>query len=245
MQQQQVVSQDEWLVERRRLLVKEKELTRLRDQLSAERRALPWVRVTKPYVFDTAEGPRTLGDLFRGRSQLVVKHFMMGPDWDEGCVGCSFFSDNIEGVLVHLEHHDVSYVAVSRASLERILAFKARMGWRFEWVSSLGSDFNYDFHVSFTPEELARGKVFYNYALQPMNSEEMTGLSVFYRDAHGDIFHTYSQYARAGDIFLAAYHFLDITPNGRNETINGNMTDWVRHHDRYGDAAAACCDGKP
>ena len=244
MQQHRVVSQDEWLVARRELLLKEKELTHLRDQLSAERRALPWVRVTKPYVFETAEGPRGLGELFRGRSQLVVKHFMMGPDWDEGCVGCSFFSDNIEGALLHLAHHDVSYVAVSRAPLEKIQAFKRRMGWRFEWVSSFGSDFNYDFHVSFTPEDLARGEVLYNYTVQPMNIDEMTGLSVFYRDADGDVFHTYSQYARGGDIFLAAYHFLDITPNGRNETINGNLTDWVRHHDRYGEEPGACCHEK-
>jgi len=244
MQQHRIVSQDEWLVARRQLLMKEKELTHLRDRLSAERRALPWVRITKPYVFETAEGPRALGELFRDRSQLVVKHFMMGPDWDEGCVGCSFFSDNIEGALLHLAHHDVSYVAVSRAPLEKIQAFKRRMGWRFEWVSSFGSDFNYDFHVSFTPEDLARGEVLYNYTVQPMNIDEMTGLSVFYRDADGDVFHTYSQYARAGDMFLVAYHFLDITPNGRNETINGNLTDWVRHHDRYDEESGACCHGK-
>jgi predicted dithiol-disulfide oxidoreductase (DUF899 family) len=244
MQQHRVVSQDEWLLARRQLLTKEKELTRLRDQLSAERRALPWVRVTKPYVFETTEGPRPLDELFSGRSQLVVKHFMMGPDWDEGCVGSSFFSDNIEGALVHLEHHDVSYVAVSRAPLEKITAFKRRMGWRFEWVSSLGNDFNYDFHVSFTPEEMARGDVFYNYTQQRMDSEEMTGLSVSYRDTHGDVFHTYSQYARGGVMFPPAYHFLDITPGGRNETINGNLTDWVRHHDRYGEDAGECCHGK-
>jgi predicted dithiol-disulfide oxidoreductase (DUF899 family) len=235
MQQHQIVSEAEWLAARRQLLAKEKELTRLRDQLNAERRALPWVRVEKPYVFDAPEGKMTLPDLFRGRSQLVVKHFMFGPDWEQGCVGCSFGSDHIDGALVHLEHHDVSFVAISRAPLEKIRAFKRRMGWRFDWVSSFGSEFNYDFHVSFTPEDLSRGTAFYNFAMQPVNSDEMSGMSVFYKNAAGDVFHTYSQYARAGDMFLGTYHYLDITPNGRNETINGNLTDWVRHHDRYGD----------
>ncbi len=230
-----IVSQDEWIAARTELLIKEKELTRLRDQLSAARRALPWVKVEKRYVFDGPAGKETLADLFEGRSQLIVKHFMFGPEWEEGCVGCSFGADHIDDFpLVHLEHHDVTFVSVSRAPLSKIEAFKRRMGWRFKWVSSFGSDFNYDFHVSFTPEQIASGKVYYNYAIQDLQSDEMSGMSVFYKDADGDIFHTYSQYARAGDIFLNTYNYLDITPKGRNETINGNLTDWVRHHDRYG-----------
>jgi predicted dithiol-disulfide oxidoreductase (DUF899 family) len=238
----QIVSRDEWLAARTEFLQKEKEFTRLRDQLSAERRALPWVRVEKEYLFDTPDGQQSLGDLFAGRSQLVTKHFMLGPDWTDGCVGCSFEMDHIEGALVHLEHHDVSYVAVSRAPLEKIEAFKRRMGWRFRWVSSYGSDFNYDYHVSFTPEQIASGKAYYNYELRDVGIDELSGRSVFYRDEAGDIFHTYSSYARGGDLFLGSYAVLDITPIGRNETINGNLTDWVRHHDRYPDENdGACC----
>jgi predicted dithiol-disulfide oxidoreductase (DUF899 family) len=238
----QIVSRDEWLAARKQLLVKEKELTRLCDQLSAQRRALPWIKVEKSYVFDGPNGKETLADLFDGRSQLIVKHFMFGPDWEEGCVGCSFGCDHVDGALVHLEHHDVTYVAVSRAPLPKLEAFKRRMGWRFKWVSSYGSDFNYDFHASFTPEQIAKGAVYYNYELLPLDSEEMSGMSVFYRDAAANIFHTYSQYARAGDMFLGTYRFLDITPKGRDETINGNLTDWVRHHDRYEDGdPGACC----
>jgi predicted dithiol-disulfide oxidoreductase (DUF899 family) len=238
----QIVSRDEWLAARTEFLQKEKEFTRLRDQLSAERRALPWVRVEKEYLFDTPDGQQPLGDLFAGRSQLVTKHFMLGPDWTDGCVGCSFEMDHIEGALVHLEHHDVSYVVVSRAPLEKIEAFKRRMGWRFRWVSSYGSDFNYDYHVSFTPEQIASGKAYYNYELRDVGIDELSGRSVFYRDEAGDIFHTYSSYARGGDLFLGSYAVLDITPIGRNETINGNLTDWVRHHDRYPDENdGACC----
>ena len=234
MQNNRIVSQDEWIAARKQLLVKEKELTRLRDKLNAERRALPWVKVEKRYVFDGAGGEETLADLFDGRSQLIVKHFMFGPDWEQGCVGCSFGSDHIDGFpLLHLQHHDVTYVAVSRAPLAKIEAFKRRMGWGFKWVSSGRSDFNYDFHVSFTPEQIAGGKVYYNYAMSDCESDEMSGISVFHKDAAGDIFHTYSQYARAGDLFLNTYNYLDITPKGRDETINGNLTDWVRHHDRY------------
>jgi predicted dithiol-disulfide oxidoreductase (DUF899 family) len=237
MQHHNIVSRAEWLVARKQLLQKEKEFTRLRDQLSAERRGLPWVRVEKPYVFDGPNGKQTLADLFDGRSQLVVKHFMFGPDWTDGCVGCSFEVDHIEGALVHLEHHDVSYVVVSRAPLEKIEAFKRRMGWRFKWVSSYGSDFNYDFHVSFTSEEIAKGEAYYNYELRDVGIDEMSGRSVFYREAAGDIFHTYSSYARGGEMFLGSYAVLDIIPKGRDETINGNLTDWVRHHDRYDDAS--------
>lgn len=233
MMQHQIVPRDEWLAARKDLLRKEKELTRLRDRLNAERRALPWVRIDKEYVFDGPNGRETLADLFAGRSQLIVKHFMLGPGWKEGCVGCSFEVDHAEAALVHLEHHDVSYVAVSRAPFAEIEAFRKRMGWRLKWRSSYGNDFNYDFHVSFTEDEIARGEAYYNYDIRKVGIDELSGRSVFYRDGAGDIFHTYSAYARGGEIFLGAYHYLDITPNGRNETINGNLTDWVRHHDRY------------
>jgi predicted dithiol-disulfide oxidoreductase (DUF899 family) len=230
-----VVSREEWITARKQHLIKEKELTRLRDQLSAELRNLPWVKVEKNYVFDGPNGKETLADLFAGRSQLIVYHFMLGPGWKEGCVGCSFLSDHIDGALVHLEHHDVTYVAVSRAPLPEINAFKRRMGWRFKWVSSYNSDFNYDFHVSFTQDQIAKGEVYYNYDMCKSRSEEMSGRSVFYKDEKGDIYHTYSSYARGGDMFLGTYVLLDITPRGRNETgPNHNLTDWVRHHDRYG-----------
>ena len=234
MDRPKVVSQAEWLTARKEFLIKEKEFTRLRDQLSAERRELPWVKIEKNYMFDGPNGKETLADLFAGRSQLIVYHFMFGPGWKEGCVGCSFLADNIDGALVHLEHHDVTYVAVSRAPLPEIEAFRQRMGWRFKWVSSFGSDFNYDFHVSFTKDDIAKGEVYYNYDTRKFQSEEMSGRSVFYKDANGDIFHTYSSYARGGDMFLGTYVFLDITPKGRNETgPNHDLSDWVRHHDRY------------
>jgi predicted dithiol-disulfide oxidoreductase (DUF899 family) len=241
MTQHQIVSRDEWIAARKDLLRKEKDFTRLRDQLNAERRALPWVKLEKEYLFDTPNGRQSLGDLFDGRSQLVTKHFMFGPDWTDGCVGCSFEMDHIEGALVHLEHHDVSYVLVSRAPLAKIEAFRQRMGWRFRWVSSYGSDFNYDFHVSFTPEQIASGKAYYNYELRDVGIDELSGRSVFYREEAGDIFHTYSSYARGGELFLGSYAVLDITPKGRDETINGNMTDWVRHHDRYQDNNEDTC----
>ena len=236
-----VVSRDEWLAARKQLLLKEKEFTRLRDQLSAQRRELPWVKVEKPYEFDTLDGRKTLSDLFDGRSQLVVKHFMFGPEWTDGCVGCSFEIDHIEGALVHLEHHDVSYVVVARAPLDKIEAYRRRMGWCVKWVSSYGSDFNYDFNVSFTPDQVAGGKAYYNYELRDVGIDELSGRSVFYRDTSGDIFHTYSSFARGGEMFLGSYAVLDIVPNGRNETINGNLTDWVRHHDRYDDGDANDC----
>jgi len=236
----QVVSRDEWLAARKQLLLKEKEFTHLRDRLNAERLALPWVKVEKPYVFDGPNGQETLADLFDGRSQLIVKHFMFGPEWNDGCVGCSFELDNLSGAIVHLEHHDVTYVVVARAPMAKIEAFRRRMGWRFKWVSSYGSDFNYDFHVSFKPDEIAKGEAYYNYALRDVGIDELSGRSVFYKDSTGDIFHTYSAYARGGEISLGSYGVLDMTPKGRNETINGNMTDWVRHHDRYDDAASSC-----
>jgi predicted dithiol-disulfide oxidoreductase (DUF899 family) len=234
MTQHRVVSRDEWLAARKALLVKEKEFTRLRDQMSAERRELPWIKVAKTYIFDGPNGRETLADLFGGRSQLIVKHFMLGPEWSEGCVGCSFEVDHVEGALPHLEHHDVTYVVVSRAPPAKIEAFKKRMGWHFKWVSSYGSDFNYDYHVSFTPDEIAKGEAYYNYETRKIGIDELSGRSVFYKDENGDIFHTYSAYARGGESFLGTYAFLDITPKGRNETGPGhNLTDWVRHHDRY------------
>ena len=234
MTQHRVVSRDEWLAARKALLVKEKDFTRLRDQLSAERRELPWIKVAKTYIFDGPNGRETLADLFGGRSQLIVKHFMLGPEWSEGCVGCSFEVDHVEGALPHLEHHDVTYVVVSRAPPAKIEAFKKRMGWHFKWVSSYGSDFNYDYHVSFTPDEIAKGEAYYNYETRKIGIDELSGRSVFYKDENGDIFHTYSAYARGGESFLGTYAFLDITPKGRNETGPGhNLTDWVRHHDRY------------
>src|SRR5712692_4267371 len=196
MDRPRIVSRDEWLVARKAHLAREKELTRLRDQVSAERRELPWVRVEKPYVFDGPDGKETLADLFDGRSQLVVYHFMFGPGWEEGCRSCSFLADHIDGALVHLAHRDVTLLAVSRAPLPQIEAFKQRMGWRFKWVSSCGNDFNRDYHVWFTKDEMATGKVYYNYEMREFPSEEAPGISVFYKDETGDIFHTYSAYAR-------------------------------------------------
>ena len=230
-----VVSRDEWLKARIALLEKEKELTRLRDRLSAERRELPWVKIEKRYVFDSPEGKVTLADLFDGRSQLFVKHFMMGPGQQHQCVGCSFEVDHIEGILVHLENHDVSYVAVARAPLAEITPLKNRMGWKFRWVSSYGSDFNYDFGVSFAKEEIENGTAFYNYRRTQLPLEDLSGDSVFYKDEAGEIFHTYSTFGRGGEELLGAYRLLDMLPKGRDE--NGphhSLTDWVRPHDKYG-----------
>ena len=229
-----VVSREEWLAARVELLKKEKELTRARDAVSAERRALPWVKVEKEYIFEAPEGNKTLADLFNGRSQLIIYHFMWRRELGEGCVGCSFLADHVDGPNQHLAQHDVSFAAVSRAPLPLLQAFKQRMGWRFPWVSSFESDFNFDYHVSFTPEDLAKGKVYYNYRMTDASIEELSGISVFYRE-NGEIFHTYSSYARGNEEVLGAYMYLDLTPKGRNE--NGphfTLADWVRHHDRYG-----------
>jgi len=240
MDRPRIVSRAEWLAARKDFLVKEKELTRLRDRLTAERRNLPWVKVEKNYVFDTPHGRQTLSDLFDGRSQLIVDHFMLGPGWKEGCVGCSFTADHIEGALVHLEHHDVTLVVVSRAPQPEIEAFRQRMGWRFKWVSSYGSDFNYDYHVSFTPDDVANHKALYNYKILDFAIDELAGHSVFYKDETGAIFHTYSAYARGDEQLIGAYNYLDLTPKGRNETgPNFDLTDWVRHHDRYDDGTTA------
>lgn len=229
-----VVSREEWLAARKELLTREKELTRLRDELNARRRALPWVKIEKEYTFDTLEGRRTLGELFEGRSQLIVHHFMFGPGWRAGCIGCSFTADHIEGTRVHLEHHDLSLVRISRAPLAEIDAYRKRMGWQVKWVSSHDSDFNYDYQVSFRPEEIAKGEVTYNYAMSNVSIEDLSGLSVFYRDADGDIFHTYSAYGRGDELVDSTYMLLDMTPKGRNETgPHRNLMDWVKRHDEY------------
>ena len=232
-----VVSHVEWLTARSEFLTKEKEFTRLRDELSRQRRTLPWEKVEKRYEFDSTKGKVTLADLFDGRSQLVIYHFMLGPGWQQGCASCSFVADHFDGSTVHLANRDTTLAVVSRAPLAEIEAFKKRMGWRFPWVSSFGSDFNYDYHVSFSPEEKAKnnGKVQYNYELTEFGSEEGPGASVFYKDKTGDIFHTYSSYARGLDILVGTYNFLDLAPKGRDEEGLAFSMAWVRHHDRYED----------
>ena len=223
-----VVSHEQWVNERKRLLAREKELTHLRDQVARERRALPWARIEKTYSFDAPEGARTLADLFEGRRQLMVQHFMLAPGWEEGCQSCSFMADHTDGMNVHLAARDVTFVAVSRAPLAEIERFRRRMGWKFRWVSSFGTEFNHDFHVSFTPQ---KGQVLYNYVLQPFASEELPGVSVFYKDDTGALFHTYSTYGRGVEVMMGTYSMLDLTPKGRDES-DGGMA-WVRHHDRY------------
>jgi predicted dithiol-disulfide oxidoreductase (DUF899 family) len=225
-----VVSQAEWVEARKAHLAKEKEFTRLRDQLSADRRELPWVKIDKEYVFDGPSGKRTLAELFEGRSQLIVYHFMWRWDLEAGCPSCSFVVDNVSGGLVHLENHDVKFVAVSRAPLPKLEGFKQRMGWDIDMVSSFESDFNFDFHVSFTDEEMAAGKMYYNYEVQKFPSNEAPGASVFMKDEAGDIYHTYSTFTRGLDILLGTYNLLDMTPKGRNE--KGGM-EWLRYHDEY------------
>jgi predicted dithiol-disulfide oxidoreductase (DUF899 family) len=240
--ERKIVSAEEWLAARKRLLEKEKELTRLHDQLSDARRELPWVKVEKTYVFEGPEGEQTLADLFQGRSQLIVYHFMYGPEWAEGCAGCSFLIDHVGGALPHLSARDVAFVAVSRATVTQIEAFKKRMGWTLPWVSSNRCDFNWDFHVSFTQEQLHKGVVPYNFKIQKYPdewpSDEAPGMSVFYRDAEGSIYHTYSTFGRGGEIALGTYQLLDIVPKGRDEAGLPFPMAWVRHHDRYGDPSA-------
>ena len=235
-----VVTPEEWLIARKQLLVKEKELTRRRDQLNAERRELPWVMIDKDYVFEGPDGKVTLAGLFGKHSQLVIRHFMFGPEWKEGCPGCSFAADNMEGSLIHLDNHDISYVTVSRANIGQIEAFKKRMGWGGRWVSSLDNDFNYDFHVSFTADAVKSGQAYYNYTVQNVGIDERDGVSVFYRDDNGDIFHTYSTFGRGSEELLATYMLLDLPPKGRNEL--NDQRDWVRHHDKYKEVPAdSCC----
>ena len=231
----QVVSHEDWLQARLELLAAEKDLTRQRDALTRRRMAMPWERVAKPYRFEGPKGALSLADLFDGRSQLIVYHFMLGPDWEEGCKSCSFWADNFDGIPIHLHHRDVTFTAVSRAPLAKIEAYKKRMGWSFPWVSSYGSDFNYDFHVSFTEEQLAAGKVDYNYGLVE-GYEELPGLSVFYKNERGEVFHTYSCYARGIDMVNGAYQFLDLVPKGRDEDGFEFSMEWVRRHDQYGSA---------
>jgi predicted dithiol-disulfide oxidoreductase (DUF899 family) len=228
-----VVSQAEWLTARMEHLMKEKEFTRLRDELSRQRRELPWEKVEKQYSFDGPNGEETLADLFDRRNQLIVYHFMFGPGWKEGCPSCSLVSDHFDGITVHLANRDVTLAVVSRAPIAEIEAFKKRMGWRFKWVSSFGSDFNYDYHVSFTKDEMAKGKLDYNYDLREFPSEEAPGASVFSKDGTGVIFHTYSSYGRGLDILLGVYNLLDLVPKGRDEDALAYTMSWVRHHDRY------------
>ena len=229
-----IVSHEQWLTKRRELLRKEKELTHLRDQLAVERRDLPWERIDKNYVFDAPGGKVRLADLFGGRSQLAIYHFMFGPDWQEGCPSCSYVSDHIDAALPHLGARDVTVTMVSRAPLAKIQAFKKRMGWRFNWVSSYETDFNADFHVSFTQAQMAQGKVDYNYTLQEFPSDEAPGLSIFYKTPEGEIFHTYSTFGRGLESLLGTYMLLDLVPKGRDEDELPFSMAWVRYHDRYG-----------
>jgi predicted dithiol-disulfide oxidoreductase (DUF899 family) len=255
-QNHEVVSPKEWLTSRKELLHKEKEFTRLRDELSQKRRELPWEKVEKNYVFDGPDGKVTLADLFGGKSQLIVYHFMFGPGWEAGCPSCAYLADHFGGSLVHLANRDVTLAVISRAPIAEIDAFKKRMGWAFRWVSSFANDFNHDYHVSFTQEEMAKGKVEYNYEMTEFPSEEAPGVSVFYKNEKGEIFHTYSSYARGLDILVGAYNFLDFAPKGRDEDGLAFSMSWVRHHDRYADgyvvdpkaqyeapkkAASSCC----
>jgi predicted dithiol-disulfide oxidoreductase (DUF899 family) len=230
-----VVSQDEWLKARVAHLTKEKEFTRLRDELSRERRELPWVKVDKPYMFDGPTGRQSLADLFGTSSQLLVYHFMFGPDWEQGCPSCSFWADNFNGITIHLKHRDIQLVAISRAPLSKLDAYKKRMGWQFNWVSSLDNDFNQDFQVSFTPEQLKNGAMTYNFDKTTFPSEEAPGISVFAKDEHGDIFRTYSCFSRGLDMLNGAYHLMDLTPKGRDESGLPRTMAWLRRHDQYDD----------
>jgi predicted dithiol-disulfide oxidoreductase (DUF899 family) len=233
METQKVVSHEAWLKARLELLAAEKEFTRQRDALTRRRMAMPWERVEKNYAFDAPEGKRTLAELFEGRRQLLVQHFMLGPGWEQGCKSCSFMADHTDGMNVHLAHRDVTLVAISRAPLPEIERFRRRMGWNFKWVSSHGSDFNHDFGVSFTPEEVAKGKVHYNYGTWPFAHEELPGISVFFTSDAGEVFHTYSTYGRGVEVMMGTYNMLDLVPRGRDEDDLSFTMEWVRHHDRY------------
>jgi len=230
-----IVGSAEWLVARQELLRKEKAFTKARDELSAARRALPWERVAKDYAFETPRGRASLSDLFDGRGQLIVYHFMLGPDWEEGCKSCSFWVDNFNGIDVHLRHRDVTLLAVSQAPLAKIEAYRRRMGWSIAWASSFGSDFNFDYQVSFRPEDVAAGKAVYNYAPTKTTMSELPGISVFFRDEAGTVFHTYSCYARGLDMLNGAYHYLDLVPKGRDEAGLPSTMSWLRRHDQYED----------
>lgn len=238
-----VVSRQQWLADRKQLMAREKELTRLGDQIARERRALPWVRIDKPYTFDTPAGRRTLAELFDGRHQLLVQHFMLAPSWEEGCKNCSYMADHTDGATVHLAQRDVTFIAVSRAPLAEIEWFRQRMGWKFRWASSYGSDFNRDFHVSFTAAEIANGEADYNFGGTPPG-EEMPGISVFWKDDLGEVFHTYSTYGRGVEVMMHTYKLLDLTPKGRDEDRLRFTTEWVRHHDRYDSGPGAARRGR-
>jgi predicted dithiol-disulfide oxidoreductase (DUF899 family) len=255
MESHKVVSHDEWIAARKAYLAEEKAFSRARDALARKRRELPWEKVEKNYVFDTPAGKQSLADLFGGKSQLIIYHFMLGPGWEAGCPSCSFLTDHFDGAVIHLAQRDVSFVVVSRAPLSEIAAFQRRTGWRFKWVSSFSNDFNQDYQVSVTPQEQAGGKVLYNYEfIENFPSEERPGASVFYKNAAGEIFHTYSTYGRGLDILIGTYHFLDLAPKGRDEEGLAWSMAWVRHHDRYDGAAvdtkasyqepksASCCE---
>jgi predicted dithiol-disulfide oxidoreductase (DUF899 family) len=234
-----VVGHEDWVQARIDLLAREKELRRQMDEMARLRRNLPWEQVEQRYEFDTRDGKQTLADLFGKRSQLLIYHFMLGPGWEEGCKGCSFLSDHFDPMLVHLAHRDVSFVVVSRAPLDEIEAFKKRMGWKFPWVSSSGSSFNFDYRVSFTPDQMERGDMEYNYSRKPFESTEAPGLSAFYKDpATSIVYHTYSTYARGLDVGIGTYNFLDLAPKGRDEDSLRVPMDWMRHHDRYEDDSA-------
>jgi predicted dithiol-disulfide oxidoreductase (DUF899 family) len=237
-----VVSQKEWLEARKNLLVLEKEATRARDRLNEARRELPWEKVSKDYIFEAPSGPKNLSELFDGRSQLIIYHFMLAPDWEEGCVGCSFFADHVDGSVIHMQHADATFVAVSRAPLAKIEAYKTRMGWKFPWVSAGDSDFNYDYQASFRDEELSDGGINYNYReIPPMGDlKDLHGISVFAKDENGEVFHTYSTYARGCEQTIGTLMLLDLVPKGRNED---GVMNWVRRHDQYEDVpkAASCC----
>ena len=240
-----VVTPDRWIAERKKLLAREKELTCLRDEIAEQRRALPWVRIGKDYVFDTPAGRRKLADLFEGRSQLLVQHFMLAPGWEQGCQSCSYMADHTDGMKIHLEHRDITFVAISRAPIEQIERFRSRMGWQFKWVSSNRNDFNYDFHVSFTPEERAKGEVYYNFGMTAFPQEEAPGISLFHKNDAGEVFHTYSTFGRGVEVMMGAYFMMDLAPKGRDEKPGKGM-EWVRHHDRYEPAPVAktvgsCC----
>jgi predicted dithiol-disulfide oxidoreductase (DUF899 family) len=236
MQDHEIVSRDAWIAARTKLLAMEKEFTRQRDALSRQRRALPWVRVEKEYVFEGPGGRQTLPEIFQGRHQLIVQHFMFDPEWEAGCKSCSFWADSFDRIPLHLAHRDVTFVAISRAPFAKLAAFKARMGWRFLWLSSAGNDFNFDYRVSFRPEDLAAGTAEYNYAPLRAQMTELPGVSVFYRDDAGTVFHTYSCYARGLDMLNSAYHYLDLVPKGRDEDGLPRPMAWVRLHDMYEEA---------
>ena len=235
MYKQNIVSKDEWLEARRKLLKEEKNFTRLRDQLSLQRRKLPWVKVEKAYSFEGSNGKQSLSDLFGDKSQLIVYHFMYGPDWEDGCPSCSFWADNFNGIDIHLRHRDANLIAISRASLDQIETYKKRMGWDFKWLSSLGSEFNYDYQASFTADEMEKGEMLYNFNIGSFPADESPGISVFYKSPENEVFHTYSCYARGLDMLNGAYHYMDLLPKGRDEDDLDFTMAWLRRRDQYED----------